>query len=233
MSLYKHYEEIDNLDMGSRKSSKKNTPNDAVGDEFTNELDELVESLDENVGKPNVIKGNEISSALAKFSKSEIMRLGESMLALENNKKVLKSWDSQYPKPQRLTDYLVEIGKVQELSNFSENEVVAITFMSDCYIEYREKWNDPDKELTAEELLSRLIQKSLERDAFPPDLFQWGGLSDLGSYETIFPTGYKNHAESMESSWSYHYSELMESKNATLKRIKAEQDLARNLRSKS
>lgn len=65
MSLYKHYEEIDNLDMGSRKSSKKNTPNDAVGDEFTNELDELVESLDENVGKPNVIKGNEISSALS------------------------------------------------------------------------------------------------------------------------------------------------------------------------
>ena len=228
------YEDIDNCLVGLKKSSKKNASKSAHGDEFLDEVDELMNWVDENQTKPIVIRGNDISSALTKFSKVEIVRLGESMLSLENDKKVLKSWaDSQNPKPpQRLTDYLGEISKAHELSNISECEIVAITFMSDCYIEYREKWNDPDKEFTAEELLNRLIQKSLERDEFAPDLFQWGFNVLIGSYETIFPIGYKNHSERMESSWSSHYSELMETKDATLNRLRAEQDFARDLDSR-
>lgn len=217
--------------MGLKKSSKKkNGSKGSDGDEFLDEVDELVNWIDGNQAKPTAIKGNNISSTLTKFTKVEIMRLGESMLFLENDKKVLKSWEDALVS-QRLTDYLGEIGKVHELSKFSENEIVAITFMSDCFIEYLQKWNDPDKEFTAEELLSQLIQRSLERDEFAPDLFQWGfGLN--GSYETIFPQGYKNHSERMCSSWSNHYSELKETKEATLSRLKTEQDFARDLHSR-
>jgi hypothetical protein len=208
--------------MSLRKSSKKNTPEEE-DDAFIAEVDELVNWLDENQAKPPEIKGNDISSTLTKFSKSEIMRLGESMLALENNKKVLKSWVKHIDRPQRLTDYLGEISKLQELSNFSENELIAITLMSDCYIEYQEKWNDPDKELTAEELLTRLIQKSVELDAFPPELFE-EGIDFIHGYATIFPTGYKNHSDhSVEDFWSRHYSLLKETKNETLNRIRWEQ----------
>ena len=220
-----------NSGMGLRKSSKRNTPEEeGEDDEFIAEVDELVDWLDENQEEAPEIKGHDISSTLTKFSIFEIMRLGESMLALESNKKVLKSWVkridysvSRKPRPQRLIDYLDEISKLQEISNFSENEIIAITFMSDCYIEYREKWNDPDKELTAEELLTRLIQKSVELDTFPPDLFQWG-IDFIHGYATIFPTGYKNSDWGDSDSWSDHYSHLKETKNETLTRIRAEQD---------
>lgn len=199
--------------MGFRKTSKKNTPEEeGEDDEFIAEVDELLDWLDENQEEAPEIKGHDISSALTKFSIFEIMRLGESMLVLENNKKVLKSWVKRINRPQRLIDYLEEISKLQEISSFSENEIIAITFMSDCYIEYREKWNDPDKELTAEELLTRLIQKSVELDTFPPDLFQWG-IGLVHGYETIFPRGYKNQSERMGDSWSDHYSHLKETKD--------------------
>jgi hypothetical protein len=227
------YGDIDNCFVGLKKSSKKNASKSADGDEFLDEVDELVNWLDENQAKPPEIKGNDISSTLTKFSKSEIMRLSESMLALENDKKVLKSWVKHIDRPQRLTDYLGEISKFQELSNFSENELIAITLMSDCCIEYQEKWNDSDKELTAEELLTRLIQKSVELDAFPPELFEEGIDFIHGGYATIFPFGYKNHSDhSVEDFWSRHYSLLKETKKETLNRIRWEQDFARDLHSR-
>ena len=73
------YEDIDNWLMGLKKSSKKNASKSADGDEFLDEVDELVNWLDENQAKPPEIKGNDISSTLTKFSKSEIMRLSESI----------------------------------------------------------------------------------------------------------------------------------------------------------
>lgn len=138
-----------------------------------------------------------VASAIKKFPSEQIIRLSESMLFLEKNKKVLAAWAAIDQGRPRILDYARELDKQVPISKFTELEVQVITFFSDIYIECKSTNRSEQSDFPpADEVLNLLISQVRKKGGFPPylhSLFEWG-FTLTGEYVTIFSEGYKNNS---------------------------------------